>query len=408
MVLRKDRVGKEGSLELDRANSKDLSLFTPGPVDLSDHAKSGLTRPVEHHRTESFRHLLGELLDGLKTAFRTSDDIAALTSSGTGAMEAVVASLFSPGDRVLVPVGGKFGRRWVEICAAFGVDVTEIRPREVGDTASPEEIRNSLLKEPSIAAVLLTHSETSTGSLADLKSIGRVIRETAAEQGRRILCCADCISSLCVDELNKDDWGIDCAVTASQKGLLAPPGLAFVCLDSEAVSRMKTKGGSGYYFDLRRYWDDVSRSPFTPAVPLLRAVRESLGYLLGLGLDNVVEAHRSAAEGLRRIVEHAGFRLVASQPSNAVTAFWIDDVDPLAAARLLRDEHGIVVAQGQEELYGRILRVSPIGKSRESILAFGRAFEATMGRLGREFILGDIMDELNRTLEGSGLWESQL
>jgi aspartate aminotransferase-like enzyme len=322
-------------------------------------------------------------------------------------MEALVGSLFSAGERVLVPVGGKFGRRWVEICGAFGVEVMTLE-LEVGEAPSPEEIRNHLNNAADIVAVLLTHSETSTGCLTDLRSIGPVIKDVGIKQGRKIICCADCISSLCVDELSKDEWDIDCAIAASQKGLLAPPGLAFVCLSSEALSRMKTRASSGYYFDLRRYYDDVCRSPFTPAVSLVRAVRESLRYLLSLGLDNVVGANRSAAEGLRRIVEHAQFRLVARQSSNAVVAFWLDGVDPLAAARLLREEHGIVVAQGQgETLSGRILRVSPIGKSKSSLLAFGRAFEATMAKLGREFALDDIMEELDRTLEGSRLWESQ-
>lgn len=391
---------------MDRANAEDLRLFTPGPVDLSSGARNGLAMPVEHHRTESFRSLLHGMLENLKKAFRTSDDVVALTSSGTGAMEAVVASLFSSGDRVLVPVGGKFGRRWAEICSAFGVDVAEMG-LEPGCAPSAEAIREHLTDDGRIGAVLLTHSETSTGSLTDLGSLGPLIRDVGLERGREILCCADCVSSLCVDELRKDDWCVDCAISASQKGLLAPPGLAFVCLNERALGRIKASGYSRYYFDLGRYYLDPSQSPFTPSVSIVRAVHDSLEQILELGLDNVVEANRSAAAGLRMIGEHAGLRPVAREQSSAVIAFWVDDVDPERAAGILRADHGIVVAQGQDELRGRILRASSIGKGKAAIVDFGRALEATMAELGHRFVLDDILQDLETTLEGSRLWESQ-
>jgi aspartate aminotransferase-like enzyme len=391
---------------LDRAKAEDLRLFTPGPVDLSSQARNGLAMPVEHHRTESFESLLLRMLEDLKQAFRTSDEVVALTSSGTGAMESVVASLFSPGDRVLVPVSGKFSRRWAGICSAFGVEVAEMS-LEPGTGPSAEAIRERLTEDSRIEAVLLTHSETSTGSLTDLECLGPLIRDVGLEQGREILCCADCISSLCVDELRKDDWFVDCAVSASQKGLLAPPGLAFVCLNQRALGRIEASGRSGYYFDLGRYYRDPSRSPFTPSVSIARAVHDSLEHLLALGLDNVVEANRSGAAGLRMIVEHAGLRPVAREQSNAVIAFWVDDVDPERVAAILLADHGIVVAQGQEELQGRILRASSIGKGKADIVGFGRALEATMAGLGRRFTLDDIIQDLETTLEGSRLWESR-
>jgi aspartate aminotransferase-like enzyme len=321
-------------------------------------------------------------------------------------MEAVVTSLFSPGDRVLVPVGGKFSRRWAGICSAFGVEVVEMC-LEPGASPTGEAVSGYLREDARIGAVLLTHSETSTGALTDLASLGRLIRDVGRELGREILCCADCISSLCVDELRTDEWYVDCAVSASQKGLLAPPGLAFVCLNDRALGRIEGSGRTGYYFDLGRYYEDPFRSPFTPSVSVVRAVRDSLRYMLALGLDDVVEANRSGAAGLRMIVEHAGFKPVAQAQSGAVIAFWVDELDPERVAAILRAEHGIVVAQGQEDLKGRILRASSIGKGKSAVIGFGRALEATMAGLGRRFAMEDILQDLETALEGSRLWESQ-
>jgi aspartate aminotransferase-like enzyme len=319
-------------------------------------------------------------------------------------MEALVASVFSAGERVLVPMAGKFSRRWAEICKVYGVDVVSI-DLEPGESPSPEMMEDCLSRAASVDGVLMTQCETATGALTDLKTLCRVIRDHGRRAGRRIISCSDCISSLFIDELRKDNWGLDCAVAASQKGLLSPPGLSTVVLSDEALKRTYESAAPGYYLDLRRYYEGRLEYPFTPAVSLVGAVKGSLDGLIELGLENVWKAHRSAARSLQLVVEAAGFRPVAANQSSAVVAFWVGDVDADRVAGILRDDYGVIIAQGQQELRGKILRVSAIGKSRQEILAFAEAFSGTMTRLGRPFGLADIRPRLERALEDCHLWE---
>jgi aspartate aminotransferase-like enzyme len=357
-----------------------------------------------HHRSDEFAHVLDRLINGLKAAFLTENDPAVLTSSGTGAMEAVVVSLFSAGESVLVPTAGKFSRRWAEICRAHGIEVgiIEIEP---GQAVLPEMIEAHLEKAPDTRAVLLTHCETATGSLTDLNAVCRTVRDVGRKRGKHILSCADCISSLLIDELRVDEWCLDCALAASQKGLLAPPGLAFVVLGKEARRLMQHPRSQSYYFDLRKYYDDVRRCPFTPAVSLVRAVADSLESILRHGLQNVWAANRAGADALRLIIKAAGFRSLAERQSNAVVAFMTDGLDAEQVKRILLDRHGVVIAHGQQELRGSILRVSGIGKSSREILAFAEAFADTLAEIGCGFDLEAIRPRLQNMLEDRRIWE---
>jgi aspartate aminotransferase-like enzyme len=391
-------------VELDGGSLEALSLFTPGPVDLSFAARRALGRPMIHHRSEPFEMVMKNLGASLKAAFMTTDSVVTLASSGTGAMEAAVVNLFGPGDRVLVPVSGKFSHRWFDICRAFEIDtcVMELAP---GDAPEPDDLIALIEREGDIDGVLLTHCETSTGSLLDLEAIGRALTDVETRLGNRILTCVDCITTLCIDEFRKDEWAIDCAIGASQKGLLCPPGLGFISLGGEALKRLRSSAVPRYYFDLRRYLDDLSQAPFTPAVSLVRAAAESLDIILGLGLERVWRANRSGAAALRLLCETAGFEPVARRQAGAVVAFWVGDVDADAMADILAQEHGIVVAHGQGELRGKLLRASAIGKSHREILRFAEAFEATMNKVGLPFVLKDIRCELERIMEDSAIWE---
>jgi aspartate aminotransferase-like enzyme len=389
---------------LDKEDSTFLSLFTPGPVDISDEARDAAARPVLHHRSSSFKQVLAGLIESLKSAFKTRDRVAVITSSGTGGMEAAVTGLLSPGEAVLVPVGGKFSARWAEICMAYGVEVHPI-DLEPGQPPEAGQIIESLSRSPAIRTVLLTHCETSTGSLTDVQAVAEAVVDFERSEGRTILTCVDCISSLCVDEFRKDDWHIDCAVAASQKGLLAPPGLAFVSLSDRALARIAESVLPRYYLDLSKYFEGGAEAPFTPAVSLVCAARDSLDAVLRLGLERVWRACRSSATAVTLVMEAAGFRPVAEARSSAVTAFWADGVSPEAVSRILRDKHRIMVAAGQRELKGRTLRVSAIGKAPAEVIAFAEAVEAAMAEVGRPFSLNDIRDDLNRILEDSSIWE---
>jgi aspartate aminotransferase-like enzyme len=389
---------------LDKEHRTFLNLFTPGPVNISAQARDALGAPLVHHRTESFEEILTGLIKNLKNAFQTADDVSVLTASGTGGMEAAVTNLLSPGDKVLVPVTGKFSARWAEICAAYDVEVCRI-DIEPGESPAPEQVRDTLRRTPGISTVFLTHCETSTGSLTDVKAVTEAMNDLERSEGPEVLTCVDCTSSLCVDELRKDQWHIDCAIGASQKGLLAPPGLAFVCMNDRALGRMASAVLPRYYLDLRKYYEGHSGAPFTPAISLVCAAKASLDRIISLGLDKVWMACRSSAEAVTLVMKSAGLRPVATTQSNAVRAFWTDALDPEEVSGILRNKHGIVVAGGQQDLEGKILRVSAIGKKRSDILDFAKAFEATMAEVGRPFALGDITNELETILEEISIWE---
>jgi aspartate aminotransferase-like enzyme len=383
-----------------------MNLFTPGPVNISTAAQQAIGRPrMFHHRSDQFQTMMGKLTAQLKGAFLTGGEVLTLTSSGTGAMEAAVANLLSAGDRVVIPVSGKFSRRWAEISDACGLDVKRIGI-EPGEAPQPDAIVSQLEADAAACAVLLTHCETSTGSLTDLETICDAIHHLEQRSGREILIVADCITSLYIDPLRMDDWGIDCAIAASQKGLLSPPGLAFVCLGERALARLESERPGpycSYYFDLRRYLS--SETPFTPAIPLVDATLASLEYLGGPGLEAVWRASRSGAGALRLLAEAAGMKPVARQQASGVVAFWIENLDATQIARALEREHYIVVAQGQAELKGRILRASPIGKSPAMLRGFATAFSGVLAKLGRALDMDSIRAEFEGLLEDCAIWE---
>jgi aspartate aminotransferase-like enzyme len=206
-----------------------------------------------------------------------------------------------------------------------------------------------------------------------------------------------------VDELRMDDWGVDCAVAASQKGLLSPPGLAFVALGERALDRLESNSSSAYYFDLWRYLR--RKTPFTPAIPLVDATLASLEYLAGLGLEAVWQASRSGAGALRLLAEAADMKPVARRQASGVVAFWTGDLDTLKIARALEREHYIIVAQGQAELKGRILRASPIGKSPAMLRGFATAFSGVLAKMGRTLDMDSIRTDFDRLLEDCVIWE---
>jgi aspartate aminotransferase-like enzyme len=390
---------------VDRDDDGRLRLFTPGPVDLSGAARRGLARDIIHHRSTAFERLLSDLEECLKALFLTTGRVATLTSSGTGAMEAAVVSLFSPGERVIVPVSGKFSARWAEICDANGIEVRRIDLKP-GEAADPADVVGHIEAAGSAAGVLLTQCETSTGSLTDVPAVCAAMDEMGKRRGGRPLTCVDCVTSLAIDEFRMDDWHVDCAIGASQKGMLGPPGLAFVAANAAAVARMARVSGPRYYFDLRKYFDDTTRPPFTPAVPLVSSVRESIQGLLDLGLPALWRAYRASAAAIRLMIESAGLRPVAASQAGGVVAFWLDGLDAESIARDLLERHGIVVAQGQGGLRGKILRVSAMGKGPADIRRLAGALVSVVGDMGRSIRLEEMESRLEQLLEDTSIWES--
>ena len=330
-------------------------LLTPGPVELHPRALEALAGPQIHHRSteakERFLHarmLLGE-------AFRTEGEVLILTGSGTAGMEALVLNLFAPGERVYVPVLGKFSGRWAEIAGSAGLDVVKEDFRW-GSTLSVEALEQALDRHD-VSGVLLTHCETSTGVLADLESLAGAVKACRPE----VMVVVDAVSSLLVAPFAMEDWGVDAAVSGSQKGVMCPPGLAFAALSPRALDRLRPRG---YYLNLGRERKGQSNgaSAYTPAINLVLAVEAVLEQVLP-----VREAHLDLkvrqSELLYEAGDGYGLRPVPERRSPALAAFWVPEGMSEPSIREAFRARGAVIAGGQGPLAGRIFRLSMMGHS---------------------------------------------
>ncbi len=331
--------------------------MTPGPTNIPPAVRRALARPAIHHRSEAFSPVLDQCIAGLRGVFRTNEPVLILAGSGTAGMDASIAGAFSPGEKIITLEAGKFGRRWGEIARVYGLEVISLEA-PWGREIQPAEVEFTLAKNAGVKAVLATLCETSTGVLTDVAALGEIVAETDA------LLVVDAVSGLAVDRLETEAWRVDIAVGASQKGLMLPPGLAFVSLSEKARDRVAASRCPSYYLSLRRALEgfEARRPPFTPAVSLMQGLTVALDMILAEGLENVWERHRRLAGALRAAGEALGLQPLASVPASAVTALSLPD--RLAASRIidvLRREHGLVIANGQEHLRDRIIRIAAMG-----------------------------------------------
>jgi aspartate aminotransferase-like enzyme len=336
---------------------KKQRLFTPGPTPLLPAAMAAMAQSEVHHRTADFRATYKQVLEDLHYFYATTNDVFLFTSSGTGAMEAAVANLFSPGDSVLVATAGKFGERWVEIARAFGLR-TDVLEAPYGEPVSADAVREKLSGH-SYAGLLFQASETSTGVSHDV----RAFAAAAAEFGA--LSVVDAITGLGVMELDVDGWGLDVVIGGSQKSLAIPPGLAFASVSARALERSKTATLPRFYFSYAREKKaaDKGDASWTPATALILALAESLKYVRALGRENLIANAAFLAEAARAGVRALGLQLFAkSAPSNATTAVCSPEgVDSRVIIRAMRDRFGMIVANGQGSMEGKLFRLAHLG-----------------------------------------------
>jgi aspartate aminotransferase-like enzyme len=311
-----------------------------------------------HHRTPEFSKIFAETRAGLRKLFQTDQDVLILAASGTGAMEAAVANVLGPGDRVLVVNGGKFGERWMRICETYGVAVEEIRV-EWGEAVRPEAVKTALERFPDAKAVFVQASETSTTAVHPIEEIGRLT------ENRDVLLVVDGITAVGVYDLPMDRLGIDVLVTGSQKALMLPPGLGFIALSPRAWKRAETRRLPAFYFDLQRERKNQSdnTTAYTPAVSLVNGLHAVLAMLEAEGLPNVFRRHALLADATRSAVRELGLRLLApGAPSPAATGLHLPEgIDGGKLAKYLRDRMGVTFAGGQDHLKGKVLRIAHIG-----------------------------------------------
>jgi aspartate aminotransferase-like enzyme len=337
---------------------KKYYLMAPGPTPVPSNVLLAMAQPMLHHRTPEYEALFLEVRTGLKRLFQTSQDVIPFTASGTGAMEAAVCNTLSAGDTVLVLRAGKFGERWEEICRAYGVTVIPM-DAPFGQTVPAADVAEALRRHPEAKAVLMQHSESSTGVLHDVRGIAAVTRATGA------ILVVDAVSSLGIADLRMDEWGVDVVVAGSQKGLMLPPGLSFCALSERAWGHVKASRLPKYYFDIATERTFVARNEcrFTPAVSIFVGLREVLKMVETEGLPNVFRRHARLARATRSGVEALGRELFArSAPSPALTAVLAPrGIDSEAVLSTYSTSQTSTIAGGQGEMKGRVFRLGHMG-----------------------------------------------
>lgn len=358
---------------------KKYRLMSPGPTPVPEAARLAMAKEVIHHRTPQFKAVMKRVCEKLKKVVLTENPVYVLTATGTGAMEASVTNLLSRGEKAVFINGGKFGERFGKICESYGVDAIEY-DLEWGKAADPARLEEILASSGDVKAVYATLCETSTGVNNDIKALG----EVCSSAGCALV--VDAISGLGADEFRADEWGVDVFVGGSQKGLMLPPGLAFISLSDKARDMMNSSDIPTYYFDLKAahksYQQDTT--PWTSAVSLVEGLDTVLDMMLEEGMDNVLARHARLAEGTRRAIKAMGLELFAERPSSAVTSVKVpEEVDGTKLVGLMRDDERINIAGGQAELKGRIFRLAHLGYMDEyDIIAALAALDKVLEKLG--------------------------
>jgi aspartate aminotransferase-like enzyme len=333
-------------------------LVTPGPTPVPPEVLAATAAPMIHHRTPEFRTILARVLERLQQIFRTERDVVLFTSAGTGAMESAVANLCSPGDGVLVVSHGYFGERWAAIARGYGCDVDHLR-YEWGETPNPDDVAASA-EASGPKVVFLTHSETSTGVVADIRAIAEPL------SGSDALVAVDAISSLAAVPLETDAWGLDAVITSSHKALMTPAGLAAVAVSPAASAAARAATSPRFYFDWERTLarHAMQDTPFSPAISLVIGLDVALGMVLEAGLEAAHERHVRLGRACRAGAKAMGLELFSPDEDRAavVTAIRVpSDIDSSAIVLAMRERSGVTVVGGQGELKGKIVRIGHIG-----------------------------------------------
>jgi aspartate aminotransferase-like enzyme len=332
--------------------------MTPGPTPVPEETLLELARPVVFHRTPEFRKLLAEVLEDLQYVFRTRNTIIPLTSSGTGALEAAVANCLPAGSKAICLIAGRFGERWRSLCKAFGVEPVSITV-PYGQAVHPEQLAQALADHPDAAAVCSTLSETSTGVGHDVAAFGKLVAATPA------LLFVDAVSGLGAMECRTDEWHIDLCATGSQKALMLPPGLAFLSVSDKAWRQIeKNPSARTFYFDVRKARASLQNSdtPYTPAHTLVRALKVSLKQIRAEGIENIWARQSRNAAAARAGFQAMGLELFAARPADGLTVVTMPpNIDSTVLLAKLEKQYGLKLANGQDNLKGKIIRMAHMG-----------------------------------------------
>ncbi len=355
-------------------------LLAPGPTPIPPEVLSAMSLPIIHHRSTDFIPVLESAKKGLQWLYQTKNDVLILCSTGTGGMVGSVNNFFSPNDKVLVINGGNFGERWTKICKAYGLQVEEITV-EWGYSVKPEAVEEALKKSPEIKGVFVQASETSTGVYHDIEALSEIVKKRD-----NTIFIVDAISALAAHDLRTDEWGVDIMIGGSQKGVMLPPGLAFVSISEKAWKMAEHAKLPRFYFNFKKEREALAKNQtnFTSAVTLIIGLNESVKLLQKEGLENVFKRHENLANITRQAVKAIGLELYSKEsPSNAVTAILAPEgIDGQAIYKTLKDQYGITAAGGQGKAKGKIFRIAHLG--------YADIFDIIIAVAGIEMVLTEL------------------
>ena len=360
-----------------------LTLMIPGPTPVPETVLQAMGRHPIGHRSADFQKIVKRTTEQLQWLHQTSSDVLVITGSGTAAMEAGIINVLSRGDTVLCGDNGKFGERWVKVAQAYGLDVQVIKA-EWGQPLDPEAFRAALEADTTkaIKAVILTHSETSTGVINDLETIARHVKAHGTA-----LTIADCVTSLGACNVPMDAWGIDVVGSGSQKGYMMPPGLAFVAMSERAWEAYGRSDLPKFYLDLGKYRKSAKAdsNPFTPAINLYFALEAALTMMQAEGLEAIIARHARHRAAAQAGMQAIGLPLYAAagHGSPAITAVAPEGIDAEAMRKAVKERFDILLAGGQDHLKGHVFRIGHLGfVCDRDVLTAVAAIEATLQDLG--------------------------
>ncbi|MFO0965923.1 MAG: alanine--glyoxylate aminotransferase family protein [Gemmataceae bacterium] len=361
-------------------------LLTPGPTPVPEETLLEMAKPVFFHRSAEFRQILGEVLKDLQQVFLTKNPILPLTSSGTGALEAALVNAVPQGKKIICLIAGRFGERWKSIAKAYGIEAVSVTV-PYGQVVQPEQLQKALADHPDAVAVCTTLSETSTGIGHDIAAFGKIVAPTPQ------ILIVDAVSGLGAMECRTDAWNIDICCTGSQKALMMPPGLAFLSVNDKGWKAIDANATPRtFYFDLKKARKNLETNdtPYTPAHTLIRAMRVSLKKILAEGMENIFVRQQRYAEAARAGFQAIGLELFPVRPNTALTVVKSPDgVDSTNILNVLEKKYGLKLANGQDTLKGKIIRLAHMGYiDMFDILAAISGVELALQELGQKVDIG--------------------
>ncbi len=361
-----------------------LTLMIPGPTPVPERVLKALAKHPIGHRSKEFQSIVKRTGEKLKWLHQTKADVLTITGSGTAAMEAGITNTLSRGDKVLCGENGKFGERWVKVAKAYELDVHVVKANW-GNPLDPTEFQKLLEAdtEKQIKAVIITHSETSTGVINDLEMISKHVRSHGTA-----LAITDCVTSLGACNVPVDQWGLDVVASGSQKAYMMPPGLSFIAMSEKAWNAQRNSNLPKFYLDLNQYRKAAANdsNPFTPAVNLFFALEEALEMMQEEGLQSIFERHARHRSATQAGLKAMGLKLYAKEGcgSPAITSVLPINVDAEELRKTVKEKFDILLAGGQDHLKGKVFRIGHLGFVNDrDILTVIASIEASLQSLGK-------------------------